>query len=174
VTIEPASTWHRLDLLERGKLLRKKARAVVARLPRTIAERELRVIETGLGWPAEELVIEEVAGSRGPGNVVLIEVACEQVTEVFVGFGSRGVRAEAVAADAVNQARRYLESDAPVGEYLADQLLIPFALAGGGTFRTLGVSQHTTTNIQVMQAFLELEIQTVRPSPADWLVEIRP
>jgi len=173
VTVEPADTWRQIELLERGELLGKRARAVVAHLPRTIAERELRVIEAELGWDSADLVVEEVAGARGPGNVVLIELESEHITEVVAAFGSRGVPAEAVARDAIEQTRRYLKSAAPVGEHLADQLLIPFALAGGGTFRTVGLSRHTTTNLDVIKTFLELEIETVRSASADWLVKLR-
>ena len=95
------------------------------------------------------------------------------MTEVLTAFGSRGVRAETVANDAVHQARRYLQSDAPIGEHLADQLLIPLALAGGGSFRTLSLSRHATTNIEVMKAFLELNIETMPSEAGDWLVKIR-
>jgi RNA 3'-terminal phosphate cyclase (ATP) len=172
VSVEPADAWQQLELLDRGKLLRRVARAVVARLPRKIAERELRVIQAGLGWDAKDLAVEEAAESRGPGNVVLIEVECEHVTEVLTSFGSRGVPAEAVANDAVDQARRYLQSDAPVGEHLADQLLIPLALAGGGAFRTISLSRHTTTNLQVMKTFLELNVETTQLKSGDWLMKI--
>jgi RNA 3'-terminal phosphate cyclase (ATP) len=173
VTIAPGDRWQTIDLLERGKLLRRRARAVVARLPRSIAERELRVIETELGWGSSELVVEETTEARGPGNVVLIELESEQVTEVLAGFGSRGVPAEAVARDAVEQARRYLRSPAPVGEHLADQLLIPFALAGGGAFRAVGLARHATTNINVIRSFLPLEVEATQSAPDDWLVRVR-
>ena len=78
----------------------------------------------------------------------------EHVTEIFTGFGAVGVRAETVAESAVREARRYLAADVPVGPYLADQLLLPLALAGGGAFRTLPLSRHATTNIEVIRAFL--------------------
>jgi RNA 3'-terminal phosphate cyclase (ATP) len=63
-----------------------------------------------------------------------------------------------VAASAVQEAQRYLAADVPVGEHLADQLLIPLALAGGGSFRTLPVSGHTRTNMEVIREFLPVEI----------------
>jgi RNA 3'-terminal phosphate cyclase (ATP) len=47
---------------------------------------------------------------------------------------------------------------APVGEHLADQLLIPLALAGGGSYVTGQPSLHTTTNIEVIKKFLAVEI----------------
>jgi RNA 3'-terminal phosphate cyclase (ATP) len=41
-----------------------------------------------------------------------------------------------------------------VGEHLADQLLVPMALAGGGSFRTLPPSSHATTNAALIERFL--------------------
>ena len=172
-TITPTRQWRPLELLERGALCRKGARALVARLPRAIAERELHVIETQLVWPRKNLLVEEVQNSRGPGNVVMITVEHEHVTEVLTAFGARGIRAESVAQDAVDQARRYLESDAPVGGHLADQLLLPLALGGGGAFRTFTVTPHATTNIDVIRMFLDVVIETQREDGGGWLVTVR-
>jgi RNA 3'-terminal phosphate cyclase (ATP) len=66
---------------------------------------------------------------------------------------------EAVAGEAVHVARAYLQSDAPVGRYLADQLLIPLALAGSGSFRALPLSPHTLTNIEVVHRFLPVRVE---------------
>ena len=85
----------------------------------------------------------------------------EHVTEVVTAIGQRGVRAEAVAAEAVAEAKRYLDSGAPVGEHLADQLLIPLALSRGDSFMTGPLTEHTTTNIGVIQKYLNVEF-TVR------------
>ncbi|MBN2559818.1 MAG: RNA 3'-terminal phosphate cyclase [Phycisphaerae bacterium] len=159
VTIEPAKRLERLDLLERGKVLRQAATAVVAHLPRHIAERELRVIRGKLRWDESCLVVKEVADPRrGPGNVVTIEVESEHVTEVFTEFGRRGVRAETVARNVANQTQAYLAAGVPVGQYLADQLLLPFVLAGGGSFKTMPLTQHSTTNIDVIQAFCNVNV----------------
>jgi len=51
--------------------------------------------------------------------------------------------------------------DAPVGEYLADQLVLPFALAGGGSFRSAFLSEHTTTNIDTVSAFVKTKIEAL-------------
>jgi RNA 3'-terminal phosphate cyclase (ATP) len=97
-------------------------------------------------------------GGRGPGDVLLLELESEHVTEVFGGFGEIGVRAEVVAERAVQDVRRYLAAGVPVGPHLADQLMLPLALAGGGTFRTMGLSPHSRTNLDVIQAFLPVRI----------------
>lgn len=76
------------------------------------------------------------------------------LTEVFTGFGERGVPAEDVAERLARQVQSYLHIEAPVGPYLADQLLVPFALAGAGRLRTGPPTMHTRTNIAIIQRFL--------------------
>jgi RNA 3'-terminal phosphate cyclase (ATP) len=46
----------------------------------------------------------------------------------------------------------------PVGVHLADQLLLPLALAGGGTLRTVKPSTHTLTNADVIRRFVDVSI----------------
>jgi len=118
-------------------------------------------------------VTAETVTSPGPGNVVIIEIQSERVTEVFAGFGQRGVPAETVARGAAEQARRYLAAGVPVGEHLADQLLIPLAMAGGGTFRTLKPSDHTATNIEVIRRFLDVRIRSEEIAADIWQIAVR-
>jgi len=173
ITIAPATTLTRLDLPTRGEVRAIHARALVAKLPRRIAERELAVIAQQLAWGGDWLHVETVAQARGPGNVVTLTVTCEHITEVFTGFGERGVRAETVAAQAVQAAQHYLAADVAVGEYLADQLLVPLALAHGGAFTTLPLSLHTTTNMQVIQQFLAVQIEAVPLTERSWHITVQ-
>ena len=173
VHVEPSADLAPVELLERGKVRRRLARALVAHLDRSIGERELKVVQKKMSWGSKDLRVEEVTDSNGPGNVLSREVECEHVTGVFTGFGKLGVPAERVAAGAVRELRRYLASDVPVGKHLADQLLLPLALAGGGRFRTLEPSSHTTTNIEVLRMFLDLDVQLTERRRDDWLVEVR-
>ena len=93
---------------------------------------------------------------------------------MFTAFGRRGVRAEEVAREAVAQAKAYLATDAPVGQYLADQLLLPLGISawqamqrgdasGGGSFRTLPLTDHATTHIELLRMILGVQID-VEPS----------
>ena len=54
--------------------------------------------------------------------------------------------------------RRYLDAGVPVGEHLADQLLLPLALAGSGAFATLPLSLHAATQIELVPRFLDVRI----------------
>ncbi|MEO6327104.1 MAG: RNA 3'-terminal phosphate cyclase, partial [Thermoanaerobaculia bacterium] len=69
VTVEPCRKLSRIDLTERGAVLRRLACATVSRLPRSIAERELACVAGLLGWGPESLSAVQ-AESPGPGNVV--------------------------------------------------------------------------------------------------------
>ena len=42
---------------------------------------------------------------------------------------------------------------------LADQLLLPMAIAGGGRFTTLQPTEHTLTNIGIIEAFMPVRIR---------------
>lgn len=173
IKVTPVKKLVPLHLLERGGVLNQTATATVARLPRSIAERELAVVREKLAWGEECLQVREVRDSSGPGNVLVLVVASEQVTEVFTGFGELRVSAETVAGRTVKEAREYLASGVPVGRHLADQLLLPLALAGGGAFRTLSPTAHTTTNIDVLRQFLDLDVKVEQQDEQSWLVSIR-
>jgi RNA 3'-terminal phosphate cyclase (ATP) len=161
-----------LELIGRGNIVKKAARASVANLPVSIANRELKVIRKELDWGTELLEAVEVENSRGPGNILTVEIESENITEVFTGFGEKGVPAEKVAKRVVKSLREYLAFNVPVGRYLADQLLIPMALAGGGKFRTLSLTRHTKTNIEIIKKFLNVEIDVTEYDRNQWEIEI--
>jgi RNA 3'-terminal phosphate cyclase (ATP) len=171
VNITPGSRWQPLGMLERGSIRSIKARAIVANLPRSIAEHEVKLVGRLLSLPDCALLVEEIR-SLGPGNAVAVEIETEHHTEVFTAFGEMNVRAEGVASKLAQEARGYIASEVPIGKYLADQLLIPMALAGSGRFRTGPLSRHTTTNLEVIRQFLEVHIELVEQPKRVWTVVI--
>jgi RNA 3'-terminal phosphate cyclase (ATP) len=172
VYVEPAAELRRLDLLERGAILSEHARALCVNLPAHVGERELAVASEQLGWTPDQLQLETSTNAISPGNVFTVEIACESLTEVFTGIGERGVPAERIASRAIHEAKRYLDAGAPVGQHLADQLLIPMALARGGSYVTQTPTMHTTTNIEVIKKFLPVEITTTQLTEDVWKVEV--
>ena len=171
VSIKPAPNLSPLELHKRGETQVLRATAIVARLPADVAWRELHVLENKLGLEGSALHAVEDTTSPGPGNAVFVEIESANVTEVLTGFGRKGLRAEAVARDLAADVARHLDGDAPVGQHLADQLLIPLALAGGGGFTTGPVSSHSTTNMDVIGRFLPVRFEVTRPSDSTTRVE---
>ena len=161
-----------IDLVAPSPITRRRARAILARLPTHVASRELAVVRDRLGWRDDECEIVEV-DAASPGNALLLEIERDGVTEVVSGFGEKGVRAELVASRACDEMSSYLASGAPVGEHLADQLLLPMALARAGRYATGPLSLHSTTNLDVIAAFLPDVRFDVAPSGATTLVSVQ-
>lgn len=167
--VEPCSQLKRgLELLERGDALKPKVIAMVSSLPRHVGERECDTIRRKASWSPNCCEIIEVEDPRGPGNVVMIELASKNVTAIFSGFGRQGVKAEHVGRDVYRQAKPYLDSDFPVEEYLADQLMMPMGLAAShghtSRFRTEKLSDHSTTHIEILKTFLDIHIEVTEES----------
>lgn len=143
-----------IECLERGALLSCSATAFFAGLPFDVADREIRTAKKLLDWPERSFSVRELPGERGPGNILLLEAAYEHATEIVSGFGKLGVPAEQLAKRAAGRMQGYLESTAFAGPYLADQLLLPFAIAGGGVFTTVKPSPHAMTAADIIDRFL--------------------
>ncbi len=156
--VEPTAALTPLALLERGDIRRQRIVALVAALPESIGDREIETIADALGWDRDVGEVQRAPRAIGPGNVVTVEVQADHVTEVFTGFGEKGVRAENVAATVAAEVAAYLDAGVPVGQHLADQLLLWLALAGEGAFRTVAPTMHTTTHCDVIRAFLDVNV----------------
>ncbi len=170
--VTPVSELKPLHLPARGAIQELRAEAVVSRLPEHIARRELDMLRDKLALDDAALELRREQRAPGPGNVVMVIIRSEHITEVFTGFGERGLRAETVARRLVGQVQAYLDADVPVGRQLADQLLAPMALAGGGSFLTQTPSGHTTTNMEVIRRFMEIRIGCEQVAAKQWRIQI--
>ncbi|MEO0475630.1 MAG: RNA 3'-terminal phosphate cyclase [Planctomycetota bacterium] len=162
VTIEGINKLRPIELMERGKRLNAHALIRLAQLPEHIAERQAKTVRRKLGWPDLTVEIDHQPNAWGPGNAVVLTVQYEHTTEVFTSIGERGKPAERVAEAAIKEALSFDASRAAVGEHLADQLMLPLALAGGGRYRASCLSLHTTTHAELIQRFLDVPI-TLEP-----------
>ncbi|NLS28488.1 RNA 3'-terminal phosphate cyclase [Sphingomonas sp. S2M10] len=143
-----------IDCVDRGALQSVSATALFAGLPFNIAEREIATARKLLPeWPEDAFALRQLPDEQGPGNVLLLEAEFEQATEIVSGFGRLGVSAESLAKTAAHRMAGFLASEAFAGPYLADQLLLPFALVGGGSFTTVKPSQHALTACDIIERF---------------------
>lgn len=155
--IWPIKKWKKLKLTERGELVETFGRVLHSHLPGEIAEREITTASKLLEWPANLIALRYAHDSIGPGNAILLGARFAKVCEITTGIAQMGKSAEAVATGAAKSLRGYLASSAPVGAHLADQLLLPMALAGGGLLHTISITDHSRTNMALIEQFLPVK-----------------
>ncbi len=163
-----------LTCTSRGERLGVSARAVFTGLPHEIAERMLaRARRTLADWPDEAFAVHQVPAEEGPGIILLLEDRYAAVTEVVSAFGQLGVPAEQLAKTAAARMQGYAEAaSAFAGPYLADQLVLPFVLAGSGSFTTVKPSQHLLTAIDIAKRFTGRRIDIDRQADGEHLVTV--
>lgn len=164
-TIAPGVRFRPITLVDRGVPIQRKAMTSVTNLTGHQATQEVKELERTLG-------LANLSMKNGSGNV-LLEMSYEGITEVFTGFAKQGLSSEEVTADAARQAKRYMTSKAAICEFLADQLLIPMALAGSGRFTTTKISAHAKANMETIRAFLPVDFGIDQLPDGSWLVEVR-
>ncbi|MBK8070154.1 MAG: RNA 3'-terminal phosphate cyclase [Rhodanobacteraceae bacterium] len=142
-----------VEILERGARIGIGAEALIAAVPEHVALREITRVADRFKLRREALSHRDLGNRTGPGNVLSVHAEFEQVCELATAHGQRGVPAEAVADQACDALQAWLDSGAPVGEHLADQLLLPLWLAGSGGFVTGAVSGHLASNAELINRF---------------------
>jgi RNA 3'-terminal phosphate cyclase (ATP) len=174
VAIEPAERLTPIEALKRGEIVSRSTLAIVASLSRSIGRREIETATKLLNWEGQPSELIQTRDSIGPGNVIYVEMQTSTgLTQLFCGFGRLQASAEAVGTEAANAARSYLASGAAVDEHLADQLLLPFALAGGGSFTAEKLNPHARTNMDVIAQFLPVTFRTSQEGSATRVEVIR-
>ncbi len=132
--------------------------SAVSRLPRSIAERQRqraleRLAAAGL---AAEIAVEEDASARGPGTFLFL---ARRGRAGFSALGRRGVPAERVADEAVEELLAHRAAGAAVDQHLADQLVPFLALAGAPSSYTCpAVSGHLGTVAWVVEQFVPTRV----------------
>jgi RNA 3'-terminal phosphate cyclase (ATP) len=165
-----------LQVSEPGRLLRIYGRALAANLPAHVCERmaaraRARLKDTGV--PIEIAAANVQAACAGAGLFLTAE--CETCRGGVSGIGKRGKPAEVVADEAVDQLFGYCRSGAAFDRHLADQLLLPSALAAGPSrYTTETVSQHLASNAFVIEAFGLARISWKRSERGFYTVDVAP
>ena len=130
----------------------------MANLNREIAERQKRQalgrlvsISAKLGQPDIQIKIHEFPSST-KGTVLLLLAEFENGSACYYALGELGKPAERVADEAVDALLEFLETEATLDQYLADQLILPLSFAAGPSLlHTSQITQHLVTNAEIMR-----------------------
>ncbi len=159
ITITPPAQYSKLKLEDRDKLLATEGLCIGTGIPTHVVERERKQLLRKLNWPKQSITTATV-NSLGAGNIVALKVTYPNVTEVVESIGAVGISSEQVANKAIELLHHYQMLGAPVGQHLADQLLLPLVIAKGGSFVTGPLSTHCKTNITVIKQLTGISIKT--------------
>lgn len=156
--IHPANTVRPLVLEERGSLRDLVIYSASSNLPEHVRKRQAdRALDRLRSQGLRPRVNTEELPSRGIGSILFVEAQFEGASAGFTGLGARGKPAEKVADEACDAFLAFLQTGAPVDPHLADQIVLPLALAcGASCFRTSRVTQHLLTNLQVIAHFVPI------------------
>jgi len=162
-------------LTERGELRRVWGTAAVMNLPAHIPQRmaaRARNVLAGAGLQAR---VEPCRlRGAGPGAGIFLFAEYVHATAGFTTYGRKGLPAERVAESACEDLLAHYRSDTPVDPHLADQLVLPMALAKGESrIVTSQVSQHLLTNVWVMRHFLTRELSMQEKPRAQAMVIVK-
>jgi RNA 3'-terminal phosphate cyclase (ATP) len=139
--------------LERASIL-----SATAGLPAHVNNRQARRATVRLRDAGVEPDVSTEEWQGCPGSMLAITWA-GPVPTLFTGLGARGKPAETVANEAADEALAHRETGMPVDPHSADQLLLPLSLADGNSeYHVSEVTRHLTTNVAVIQLFLDREI----------------
>lgn len=148
-----------LELVARGELKRLWGTAVAMNLPAHIPQRMANRAQNVLSQAGFRPSVEarRLHGS-GPGAGIFLCAEYEHARAGFAAYGRPGLPSEQVADMACEELIAHHRTQAPVDPYLADQMVLPMALAAGKShLLTSRLSQHLLTNIWVVQQFVEIE-----------------
>ena len=144
-----------ITLMERGELQQVQGLAVVTELPSHIPQRMVNRADKVLREAGFKASIKPLrAKGVAPGAGLFITAEYENSLAGFGGLGRLGLRAEKVADMACEEFLQFHQSNAPVDEHLADQLLLATALASEvSEYKVAKVSQHLMTNVWAIEQF---------------------
>lgn len=142
-----------LNLTSRGSLKALHAFVTSSNLPEHVIERGMKVVRAELsGLPVKPRW--EDRPSPGTGAAVIVSAEYENGFAGFTGLGKRGKPMEKVASEPCAELKVWLQGTGCVDEHLADQLVLPMALAGAGEWTTDSVSEHLRTVAWLVPQFL--------------------
>jgi RNA 3'-terminal phosphate cyclase (ATP) len=150
-----------LHLLERGSLREVSVLSAASNLPQHITDRQAGRADFLLRKQGIVARIEKmVPPSPGQGTMVFVLAEYEHARAGFTAYGRIRKPAEEVAEEACRAFVHYHRHGQPVDEHLADQLLLPLALARGASeYAVSSVTQHLLTNAWLIGQFLGVEVR---------------
>lgn len=162
VTVEPTRQLHALHL-ERQDTLRETKAVIYAHGQRDNVERRERQVlvskkfaDLGISNEGITSVFYGPPKMQGGGNAVIVTTHFNAAPPMVFGDCLQKNRIPPKVAEiAARHALDYVRSGCATDYHLADQLLVPLALAGGGSFTVNKITNHMATCLEVISIFMD-------------------
>jgi len=153
--IAPSHGFDSMEWHERGEPSEHKILIPYRDLRQDIPERVAKAAQTAM--PDADCHLNELQSGKGPGIACMIESSFTNAASLSTIYGAKNMSSERVGKNAVKNMQTFIGCDVPVDRHLADQLLLPMALAGEGSFTTMHLDNHVPSNISVIEQFLPVK-----------------
>ena len=161
VELEGGAQLHGTDLTRRDQRAAARGLAVASNLPSHIPHRIAGRANNLLRRAGLRPGVQALRTS-GPSTGAGIFLALAYDNGARAGFsalGARGKPSEVVANEATEDLLAYHNQEHALDRHLPDQVLLAMALAGGpSSLSTVEITQHTLTNIAIIQHFVGRQI----------------
>lgn len=105
-------------------------------------------------FPSEEVNIKyEYVKSDCPGSVISLFAEFDNTCIGADALGEKGKKAEKVGHESANELIKFIKSDSPVDDYMADQI-IPYLGLFKGEVKIRKITDHVRTNVEITNKFV--------------------
>lgn len=149
-----------MHILERGKLIQIKGISLATEdlKSKNVAERQTNSAKKIL--KDYDIKIENIyTSSLSTGSALLIWAEFENTILAWDSIGERGKPSEKIGEEAAKGLLEQLNSEATLDDYMQDQILIFSALVKQGSFKYNNLTDHTKTNMWLIEKFLPVKFE---------------
>jgi RNA 3'-terminal phosphate cyclase (ATP) len=112
--------------------------------------------------------------SDSKNTTIAIKGIFKNTTCCYTELGEKGKPAECVAEEACNKFIDFINTNATLDDYMADQILLPISLSEESSqFICKEITQHMQTNIDTICKFIKIKFQANKISEKEYKVIIR-
>ncbi|MFH1443015.1 MAG: RNA 3'-terminal phosphate cyclase [Candidatus Micrarchaeota archaeon] len=160
VRINGAEKLKPLQMVERGSLHKIEGYSFVSNLPLEIADRQKGpALKELVFLNCDKKISVGIKPSVGKGTILFLKAVHENGIGGFFTLGEINKRAEIVGHEAAKKLTEFENGTGAVDEHLADQLMLPAALAEGKTeYSAEKITHHLLTNKYTIEKFVGKEI----------------
>lgn len=148
VRIKP-SVLNPVHLTERPQMTDSNVKSYLSGIKKHVGVRELEAYKDACHTDIETLKLRFPESISG-GNLLSHRMHFGSFSTCFSKLGKQGVSAEKIARQLSAEVNHYIACGAVLNQYLADQMMLPMLVAGGGAFTASEITLHSETNVDTV------------------------